>query len=158
MEQVDHLYGEIQRIVNELVSTPDDKAGLQEKQKLLRSIWEKYRVAVAELRTELSDSDDIAALDEQTTRALKSFNVADQGITNKLAKQIEREAELEKLRKDVKPLLQTPTVGPSDVKQETQATQTMPTTSSTEEKGESKPPGEVTEPPPVRRRGTRSIF
>lgn len=123
MEQADQLYGEI---VNELVSTPDDKTGLQAKQKLLRSTWEKYRVAVAELREELFDSEDLSALDDQATRAIKSFNVADQGITNKLAKQVEREAELEMLRKDVKPLVQTPTVGPSNVKSETQATQTMP--------------------------------
>lgn len=125
METIDKLYGKIQKVGNQLVSTPDSRTNLEALQTSLRADWGEYRSAVADYREHADDDDDITALDNQVTHATKLFNITDQGITNKLTKLIEDEIKEERRAKDVKPSLPTISEEPP-VDQGTQTTQADP--------------------------------
>lgn len=103
MDQVDDLFGKIQAVVSKLMTTPDERSSLESLQSSLRANWEEYREKVTQLRETLTDEDDIKALNDQVTRATKTYNLADQGITTKLD-----HIKVEDEKRDIKPKVDQP--------------------------------------------------
>lgn len=92
MERIETLHSKIQSIVNQLIKTPDNREQLEKLQLELRADWDEYQRLTKEIRPTITDTAELEYLDESVTRALKTFNIADQGITNKLEKLNEDEA------------------------------------------------------------------
>lgn len=86
MEKIEQLHKEIQAAVNELIKSPDSKEKLEELQKQLQQDWAEYQQLAKEIRPTLTDQEDINSLNASISRALKTVNIAEQGIANKLQK------------------------------------------------------------------------
>lgn len=90
MEQLDILFGKIQKIVGILVKTPDDGATLSEILAELEKHWEDFQQVGKDIRPTLTTSEEIEDLNNAITRTLKAYNVAEQGIKNRLEKLAEK--------------------------------------------------------------------
>lgn len=115
MERVNKLFEQIQSTVPELLSSPDKRDKLQSLQASLRANWEEYRKVVAELRPTLTDEDEIKDLNHDVARATRTFNLSDQGISNKLAKLVEDEQ-----KRDIKPAITATTSTQSEQTEKTE--------------------------------------
>lgn len=80
------IASKIQGILDKLIRSPDGLSELTALQQTLNELWESYQKVGQEARELTIEEDDRLVLDSTITKAMKAYNIASQGIANRLEK------------------------------------------------------------------------
>lgn len=91
-DELSSIFSKIQGILDKLIRSPDSIVELSTLQQQLKELWSTYQNVGKEARELTTDEEDLKTLEGAITKAMRAYNIASQGIENKLEKLQQQEA------------------------------------------------------------------